>query len=63
MKAMSIVDVLRNVNRDYESRAKKISTPNNEAYEALKKEVDVTIHNFQIQQIKAYKEAERIMFL
>ena len=62
MTAVSIVDVLRSVDREYQRRTKKIQTPNNEAYEALMKDTDTIIYNFQIQQKEAYKEAEKAMF-
>lgn len=62
MKAISIVDVLRDVNRDYKQKTITISTPNNDAFDALLKDSDAIIQDFQMQQIEAYKEAGNTVF-
>ena len=63
-------DMIRYFNRDewfemcmdYEERVVKISSPNNEEYESKVTDIETRISEIRVQQMKAYRDAENILF-
>lgn len=47
---------------DYEERVVKISSPNNEEYESKVTDIETRISEIRVQQMKAYRDAENILF-
>lgn len=47
---------------EYEERVVKISSPNNEEYESKVTDIETRISEIRIQQMKAYRDAENILF-
>lgn len=59
---MQIESLLKEIKQKCEVEVRKIESPNNEEYELQSVKIESKITQIRVQQIKAYREAEDVIF-